>query len=52
MKRREFLKQTAFGAGVPIGLGSHGLRWALAAEAFTRAYDWLRQQPGEEAPPF
>ncbi len=35
MKRREFLKQTAFGAGVPIGLGSHGLRWALAAEAFS-----------------
>src|SRR6266705_34838 len=34
MKRREFLKQTAFGAGVPIGLGSRGLRWALAAEAF------------------
>src|SRR6266705_2100655 len=37
MKRREFLKQTAFGAGVPIGLGSHGLRWALAAEAFSWA---------------
>src|SRR3989475_9687884 len=35
MKRREFLKQTAFGAGVPIGLGSHGLRWALAVEAFS-----------------
>ncbi len=24
----------------------------LAAEAFTRAYDWLRQQAGEENPPF
>ena len=37
MKRREFLKQAAFGAGVPIGLGSRGLRWALAAEAFSWA---------------